>query len=87
MDDKLEITMTKLQKDIEYLKEGSDQNTVEHSVIMKKIDSWISSADKIYAKNDTQWAERFLLWAGAIAGGTFLIGLIALIGKAYLQLS
>lgn len=87
----LEIGMAEFKKDINYLKksqeESKEQNSNEHQQIMEKIDNFVDGCDNKYAQKDTQWAEKFLLWAGMIIGATMLVGLITLIAKGYIQLN
>ena len=54
-----------------------------HQETLDKIETIITTLDDKYSY---KWVERFLLWGGGIIGTALLLGLLALIGKVYLQL-
>jgi len=64
---RLELTMTKFEKDVEFIKLSLAENTTQHKDIMEKFELFIESADKRYASSWVEVAAKTLIGATVLA--------------------
>lgn len=74
----LNINMAKIEKDLEYIKEGFKKNKEEHQELYKAMKDFIDSADNKYSG---RWVEKVLIWGGAVVGTGIIGALLSLILK------
>ena len=70
--------MTKMEKDIEYIKRSLDENKEDHIVMMGRIDNWIEASERKFAGH---WTEGVLVWTGIGVGSALIIAFMNLILK------
>ena len=75
---KLNINMSKIEKDIEYIKESFKDNKEEHHELSGVIKDFIKSADTKYAG---KWVGDVLKWIGGVIGLAIIGALLSLIIK------
>ncbi len=75
---KINITMTKLETNIDYIKASLDCNKKEHKELRETIDKFIETSEKKFAP---KWVEKVIVWGGIVTGGVVITSLMNLIIK------
>ena len=82
---KININMSKLAKDIEYIKKSIEDNSHEHKEMIDTMKQYIDKIevkfDNLDGKYSGKWVGKVLIWVGAIVGTAIIGALISLIIK------
>ena len=71
---KLNICMSTMKKDIEYIKESLTDNKLDHEKMMEKIDRWIETSEKRFAP---KWTADVIKWTGGVVGTAIILYILS----------